>query len=344
MHANCWPNPINQRLWGADVVRFFSFYAILFFHMTYALWARDGLNVVPVSIPLFETYARLFAFSGFSVLLVSFFLIGLKRKSQKGPLAIWILCFAIAWSALASDYPNIWDIYPFLLVTLGVLYLFKVANVPPLALVAVGAALTSIPFWRLEEYLHLGSWLESVLWGACREFTLGDWPLLPWVGFPIFAFGLGRWAQQTGLKSWLKGEKCLWAIALPGSLFFLGSYFQTPLGDDFSCFVFRRPPIEFWAHQLWILFILRISFLFPMSTSWFARRAVNRHFYLVYFLHYPLCLAMAALIHRTGWAYINWTYWLAIITISALIEYAPVVIFKFFPHNIGIGSSHEHER
>jgi hypothetical protein len=31
-----------ERLLGIDLVRFFSFYAILVFHLSYAFWAHEG--------------------------------------------------------------------------------------------------------------------------------------------------------------------------------------------------------------------------------------------------------------------------------------------------------------
>src|SRR4051812_24785421 len=100
-------NPSNpkQRILGIDLIRFFSFYAILAFHQSYALWAGDGHEGLAVKtlwlLPI-EVYARTLAFSGFSVMFLSFFLFGLQLRASRKWHALWpiLFVFFIIWSVL----------------------------------------------------------------------------------------------------------------------------------------------------------------------------------------------------------------------------------------------------
>ncbi len=295
----------STRLHGIDLLRTMSFLAILIFHLSYALWAHHGrLDAIqsPLTKP-FEVYARALVFSGFSVLLLSFFLFGFRGTRKWGVLAYAFLGFFVVWNLTARELVYVWDIYPFLLCALILVRLVREAS--PTWLMGVGALLVSIPFWKLEGAWPQPAWLEPMLIGRCAGQGLGDWPLLPWIGYPLFAFGLGRLAalHRSKLKTMDSRELMVWVALLAASIAWLGNYYVTPLGDQFSCYTFRRPPAEFWAHQLWILFGLRVSLLAAVEgrlaswswVRWLSRRSVNRRFFLVYFAHYPLCLAVAAL-------------------------------------------------
>ena len=156
----------NQRLTGIDILRYFSFLAILIFHLTYAFWAPHGLEQQPFqglwSQP-FEQYARAFAFSGFSILLLSFFLFGFKESRKLRFLISILSVFFVVWSIVSWDYPYFWDIYPYLISVLLLLAMVRKLRIPPLVLIFSGAAITSIPFWQLEGVFALPAWLEPAL-------------------------------------------------------------------------------------------------------------------------------------------------------------------------------------
>ncbi|NJL25966.1 MAG: hypothetical protein HC902_12905 [Calothrix sp. SM1_5_4] len=199
------------------------------------------------------------------------------------------------WAFTVRDETTVWDIYPFLFISLLLVTVLRRSR--PWFPVVTGAALLCVPFWRWEESLEIPLWLKTILVGACAEpLDMGDWPLLPWIGYPLFAFGAGRWAAAWSSRERLgRAEALVWILALTATLPWLGAYHDTPLGNRFSCFVFRVDPAAFWAHQTWIFALTRISLLMAVQgrlrswdwPRWFSRRAVNRRFFLTYFLHYP---------------------------------------------------------
>lgn len=345
MPVNSSPNRtsanLELRLWGADLARFLCFHAILIFHLSYALWARDGEQGIGIAFgEPFETYARAFVFGGFAVLLISFFLFGLRGGWGKRRMGLVLLGFTLIWSFTAEDFPYLWDVYPLLLVAVGWVTLLRRAGWPAWLMTLVGAVTLSTPFWILEGVWDLPLWLEAILWGSChRGLGLGDWPLLPWAALPVFGYGLGALTRHSNAGRWTRWD-WWWIPALGLSLPFVGSYFVTPLGDGFSCYVFRRPPVEFWAHQFWILFLLRLSFVFLRPASWkdwLARRAVNRSFFLVYFLHYPLIFFFAEVARQLGYAHETLAYWVIFLATLFLLEILPVVIGRFFVNNEATG-------
>lgn len=303
----------DERLYAVDILRWFSFLAILIFHMSFALWAALGLNTIPEqnwSGRWLEAYGRTFAFSGFSVLFLSFLLFGFRGHSYPkfSRLSFYILIFAVVWSFTVEEFPYWWDIYPYLLVCFALLAGLRATKISPLLVAVLGGTLLSIPFWQLEAILNWPLWLKTLTLGACQSRgDLGDWPLLPWIGLPIMAYGVGQLMAENRvrLSSIRPAEFLLWAVALTVSVPYLGKYYVTPLGELFGCYIFRRPPLEFWAHMIPLFTLLRISLLSQSSKwlaqnrfiQWFSRRPVNRGFFVIYFMHYPLAFAIAGGAH-----------------------------------------------
>jgi uncharacterized membrane protein len=296
-----------KRLVIIDLIRAASFIAIVIFHMTYALWGRTGLNVIPdtqLSTQVLEIYGRLLGFSGFTVLFLSFFLFGYQPNRNWKKLWITLFGFFLVWAALSGEFPYIWDVYPYLLVV--ILLAAFLRSWPGWIVASIGAIVVSIPFWRLESYLNWPPIVTGTMFGNC---TLSngvgeDWPLLPWIGLPIFALGVGQLAHRHAkrLQNFSFAEGVFWLLALVSTAPYLGGYFSVPIGDHFACYVFRRPPVTFWSHQLCLILLLRVGFL-PAVNNWLESRsffkwlsglAINRSFFLAYFVHYPYCLAWAA--------------------------------------------------
>lgn len=337
----------SQRLVAVDILRYFSFLAILFFHMSFALWAPLGLIDVPTqswSGHAIEFYARAFSFSGFTVLFLSFFLFGFRgRENRKfARLPIYILCFAIVWTATVEEFPYWWDIYPFLLVALVLLVAVK--KIPAGALAVISGTVVSIPFWNSEFILSTPAWLTTIAVGICStRGDLGDWPLLPWVAYPLFAFAIGKLTFQNRdkLSRISRGEALVWILALTGCASQIGKYYVTTIGENFGCFVFRQEPLAFWAHQIPIFFLLRISFLKPARewleqqpiARWFSTRPVNRYFFLIYFIHYPLAHLIAAIVNRAGLTLHPYSLSIACLSLVAAVEGGPVVIARILQHN-----------
>ncbi len=338
----------SARLPVIDLIRLFSFLAIIIFHTSFTLWPAAQFDRVPepsLWITPLETYARALSFSGFTVIFLSFFLFGFKAELKQNWFRLWLLMLAFfaLWRLGGDDFPYIWDIYPYLLVVVALSALLR--NWPGWLLAILGGILTSIPFWHFEPRLQLVDWLSGPIFGNCHLNDLdGDeWPLLPWIGYPIFAFGMGRLARkyENKLKSMSFGEIVFWSAALGISLNQIGEYYATPLGYRFGCFIFRRPPLTFWSHQIWIIFLVRLGYTRVVNTwltrnrlvTWITQRPVNRKFYLAYFLHYPFCLVWAA-----GASHLNlnlqpWVFAAGVFACVIWVEYSTVVLSRILLNN-----------
>lgn len=302
MPANLLPNPADTpRLYALDAVRWLAFLAIVIYHSTFALWAPYGLNSTPPqnwSGQTLETLARTLATSGFFVLFLSFFLFGFRGSRKSTRLPVWLLAFALIWTGLVQTWPYYWDIYPFLICAIVASAFFR--RLPKPEYIAIGAAtFLLIPFWRLEAWLSWPIWIKAPLLGVCETRNdLGDWPLLPWLAYPILAESLGRLAARLRphLQTISKPETGLWLMALALATPWLNKYYVTRIGEEFGCDIFRRPPHEFWAQQLIFLLIIRLSLLGRVQRylshssvcTWLTHRPVNQAFFVTYFVHYPL--------------------------------------------------------
>lgn len=336
----------SSRILAFDIHRWFAFLAIVIYHSTFALWAPYGLTSTPpqnISGQALESFARLFATSGFFVLFLSFFLYGFRGSKKSSRLPTWLLFFALSWIALVQPWPYVWDIYPFLLVAMAATALLS--RLPRPEYLAIGAAtVLFIPFWRLESVLPFPLWLKTPLIGVCETRSdLGDWPLLPWLAYPVLATSLGRVAARCKgqLQNISRFESVLWCIALLGVSPWLNKYYVTKIGEDFGCFVFRRPPYEFWAQQVAFLFLLRLSLLGGIQrrlsrysfAAWFSRRPVNQKFFIVYFLHYPLVHLGAQVLRYFQLDFHPWSLTTLVMSTLLSLELGAVVFGAQLTHN-----------
>jgi hypothetical protein len=146
-------------------------------------------------------------------------------------------------------------------------------------------------------------------------------------------------------------ELAVWSAGLACAIPFMGAYYVTPLGTDFGCYVFRRPPLEFWAHQIWIWFFVRMSLADKVQAAlarsaavrWISRRQVNRRFFLVYFLNFPLVFAAAHLAGRAGALYSPWAYIVSFFAIVLLLEGLPRLRLSFGGIFYGNGATQSRE-
>ena len=113
------------RLYGLDLIRTLAFLAILIFHWSWAVWIDPSgpPNPMPTSLgALANTYARAFSFSGFTIVFLSFFLIGYRGSSyrKKNWLPVFFLAgfllFSLCTFLKERGFPFTWDIYPLLVV------------------------------------------------------------------------------------------------------------------------------------------------------------------------------------------------------------------------------------
>lgn len=347
MRANLLPNPPErERLWAADLIRALSFPAILIFHSSFALWAPSGLNYIPPQNQLgqiLEIYGRTLAFSGFTVLFLSFFLFGFHgefRANKLARLASLILIFAAVWSLSAEQFPYIWDIYPFLLTALVAIAFTR--RMRPEWIAFLSGVVLSLPLWQLAPILNLPPWIKVPVLGECTlRGDLGDWPLLPWTAYPLFAYACGQIArrERERARRITKAEIGAWCAGLALALPWMGKYYVTPLGEEFGCFIFRQSPLTFWAHQLPVFFLLRLSLVacidVKIKTLFIIRKlpalAVNQAFYLVYFAHYPIAIGLAKLWALQEWDRAPFALASLLIVLIGALELGAIVIWKILP-------------
>ncbi len=287
----------------------------------------------------FEIYARALVFSGFTVVFLSFFLYGLKPSLSSKWKYLWLLLlvFLVVWTYATEEVTDAWDIYQFLLATVAAIAFVRWVRLPAAVLAFASFIFVSVPFWKLEVLGQIPQAIKPALFGNCTTLAShADWPLLPWIFYPLLGFAMGSLVRENrpDFARISRAELAVWIAGSLAAIPMMGAYYVTPLGTDFGCYVFRRPPLEFWAHQIWIWFLLRLSLTTVVQESlrarrvvkWISRRQVNRRFFLVYFLHFPLVFLAADLAHRFGIVYRATTYIAAYFSIVLSLEVLPVVI------------------
>lgn len=303
-----------MRFLGLDLIRFFTFIAIVGWHFGTLLW--DGqphyypFHVESTGWWAYYMYTHGFANGGFVVLALSFFLFGLKDKGFKYSGRFFAL-LVIGWfllsgleAILEGEFWISWDIYALLISGVGLLAILPTQSMKALRLLAIPSfAMTWFPFWYLLDLSDhpLLPWLV----GTCDD-SNHTWTLFPWIGFLYIFFWLGR--EISVLPSWTKNgldigrsEVVLWVLASLVSLPFLGAYLNVS-GAQRECLMFRVVGWSFWAGMMPFLFLARLSLIPKVNealkrlrfVSWVSRLQVNQRFWAVYLGHWPVLVAVIA--------------------------------------------------
>jgi hypothetical protein len=216
------------------------------------------------------------SFSGYTVLGLTAFLYGMKGRTFLQWIRLILLLLVgvlvLAWVEGDGSFYVLnfdWDIYAFLLCAFFSLFLIQLSSISIYVFGGLGLALLCIPFWNLVPEPLTRQSMFSILIGSCRVSDAGGggWPVLPWIGLPWFFFAAGHVIRQSvqvrsWLGSWSWSENVIWFSLLVASVFaWNGGYGGVPLGPGFGCFTFRRPPLVFWSHMIWILFAMRLAFV-----------------------------------------------------------------------------------
>jgi hypothetical protein len=298
-----------MRLYGLDVIRFVSFLAISGYHFIYVVWRNQPAqyDMVMSSDRLYkavmEPFMHALSHSGFSILLITTFLIGFRNLTAKIHWRLFGYVF-IAWLLFSwadQDFKKLvlyWEVYPLLIVGLVIVeFAHKVKLNLVYALGTLGFALTWVQFAASHPGLPL--WIEQSLFGTCAQ-DLSNFPILPWVGLVAFGYGLGLAAQQhPAYAAKIKtAELWTWVVLLISASFNLGAFFNIH-AMDFECKAFHVPPLEYWSHMVFILFLMRISLVdrvnefFRSHLSTISRLQTSKNFFLVYAVQYLLCFVVA---------------------------------------------------
>ena len=113
---------MKQRVYGFDLIRAISFFAIYIFHVSLMMFYSTEIAVSSFSkVALFlENYARTFSVSGFTVIFLTCLLMGFSNSNVGAKLKLFSFMF-FAWMIFqkilspAYDAAFGWDVYPLIL-------------------------------------------------------------------------------------------------------------------------------------------------------------------------------------------------------------------------------------
>jgi hypothetical protein len=296
----------ENRFHGFDIIRLLSMIAILVLHTNEAIFWTD-LHPLPGEFSIYRailSLAQFITYSGFTIIALSFFLIGKGRAKNFWPLMLFLCAGILVLASFQADPPFLgfyweWDIYWFLLASL--ILIQAIAWIPKFHawFIPLAFGMTLIPFWNLIP--NSTDLVSQALVGICPPEGAGSWPLLPWIAWPVLFFCLGSvYKSSQSLRNqtatFSKSEFFLWLIFLAISTPYWGAFYGVPIGPWFYCHTLRQPPPIFWVHFVWVLFFMRLS-LIEKVNAWLSRSAIirwisnlcwSRHFGATYLAHLPL--------------------------------------------------------
>lgn len=286
----------KERWLGIDLLRTLSFLAIVIFHTANAVFP-EGAPYENWRGTFFEwqqIYARLIPFSGFTIVAIHSFLFGLKSQPTASSRWKWIflgsvILFLSYGNPLEGDFFWEWDIYQYLIFAFLALFVCSKWRFSFIPLFLTSFLFLWVPFWKFPSEF-LPEVAKHALVGVCDGEGRGGWPLLPWIGLPVFFFSWGKLQSRLSLGS---KELFLWGFLFLCAVPFWGSYFSVDTGKGFYCFIFRQEPWIFWAHFLWIAVFLRWAVVRPQDfqfrpVAWVSRWKMNSKFVWAYLVHLVL--------------------------------------------------------
>jgi len=257
-------------------------------------------------------FPRNLSFSGLSILGLSVFLFGFHWPEKPrlsflaGLIVVGMLLLLVGQGDhLFVDLTWEWDIYEFLFVSLLLLYFLSSKIKLTYVLGALGLIMTLIPIWQWSDQWVMPTVVRDIFFGTCDGSGRGGWALFPNLGFVTFHFAVGRFfrneSTQFNLSEIKFKEWIVWIVLLLLSLPQLDAYFDTDIGPGFYCYIFRKPPLIFWSHYLWILFLIRLSVTTKVNellgsfaiARWLSNLEWSRSFGLCYFLQLLIVLLVA---------------------------------------------------
>lgn len=253
-----------------------------------------------------EPYSRFMAFSGYTIVMVSYFLIGLKGLSKAKLYQLLIVSlfgalFVFLNFATSGLEALEWDIYPFVAASSLVIAALTKRPLLLYALSFVGGVLMLLPphtwdFPNLQTQFYY-----NALFGDYVSEGKGSWPLIPWLGLPLAAYSCGHILRQSQkvrrlLERIKPLELLLWSFILICCSPYWGHFFEIPVGPGFYKFAHTMGRVPLFAHLIPVIFCIRIGFLKSMNEAvarnrylnWVSRLYLNRRFFLYYLISWGL--------------------------------------------------------
>lgn len=313
---------MSDRLHGLDLIRLVSFFAIATFHVSLIHYHTADIAIAGESVIIraTEQISRVLAFSGFTICFLSSLLTAFSGSSLTKRIRLFAFLI-IGWAVFSGlmvapeDTLFVWDIYPLIFTGVLLCSIIQLYSEKGLRVAGIlGFILLCIPVWEFRSMVHLPGAMQSVMgFGECPT-DLVEWPVLPWIGLVSFGYWVGnelrvRWQdRRTSFFRIEKKEMIGWGLLLGVSTLRFGDYYGINLGQAFTCEAYRQPPIVWWSHFIWPLFLIRLSFE-PRIQAALARwrfahfvsnLAISRKFWLAYFANYCFCYVLSAIVSSSG--------------------------------------------
>lgn len=302
---------------GLDLIRLASFIAIMQFHISLIHYYETTVPLTKESViaAWIDVYARSISFSGFTIIFLTSLLTGISGASRPARRRLF-LGLSVGWvifSALMHQsfgWFLSWDIYPLLFFGFLLCTVLEQTSLRALRAAGVlGYAMLFIPFWDFGFLFETWPqvWLDVLGFASCDR-EIAEWPVLPWLGLLVGGYAVGvelRRILASGGRAvlqWHKRELYLvWLPLLALSVTQWGPFFNINLGARFSCEAYRQPPLIFWSHFIWPVFLIRASLVPTVQdflarfrfVRWISGLAVSRKFWLAYLLHYLIAHAIS---------------------------------------------------
>lgn len=266
--------PSKPRFYALDVLKLIWLVTILHFHSYETFFYNDDFIMGAGESLLWVLHypIRALSFSGFAIVTLTSFLLGWvhltakKWMSLMGILGLGALLLAWLNGDQNHTFYLQWDIYYFHFASFGIIALLQTQKKWLYALSVAFLPLLFIPVWNWDYLLNNTGWIKDAVLGDCTKDGHGSWPLLPWLAMPLAMYSLADVIKsdpsyKQRLFSFDKKELWVWSILLIAALPWLDGYFFTPIGPQFGCYMHRQPPLSFWSHWIWVLFLIRMGFL-----------------------------------------------------------------------------------
>lgn len=298
--------PLANRWVGLDWLRLFAMLAISWFHFYENVIWNDHVIFEKQASVLFEfiqVYSRTLSFSGFVIIaLTSFLMAATGSLSRFKKRHVWLFALLCAGAFLVlpfyagdGSYLLEWDIYHLLLFNFLLLLIFRQYSSYFFTLLGVaGFVLLWVPVWDAQLPAGL---ISTIFVGDCSLQKQSPWPLLPWSGLIWFSFSLGIAVRKyrNEISHFHKGEIIFLPFLFLGASQW-GSYYSTPVGETFYCYMNRQSPFVFWGHFIWVLAFIRISLTASLNQYFLSSRILSSVSRLQWSQSFGLCYLVQLLV------------------------------------------------
>jgi hypothetical protein len=255
----------KARLHVIDIIKVVYFFFIVTYECFNVLF--DGQTVWPFHryyiLDFIYPFVSVFSYSGFIILIVFAFMAGFKNNQIQLKKLLVLLTLSILFLSLTeggfhfySMYKE-WDIYHFIFVFVGLLYLLSLSQVSEFVIFIFGCLFFIFSWKDFGFFSDMSLVTRRIFVEVCADDGRGGWFLLPWIGLPFIFYAMGKYVQKN--PDVYKIEAFIFFILLVASFKYWDGFSNPPMSLTFHCYVFSRPQIVFWSVIFPVIWLLRYS-------------------------------------------------------------------------------------